>query len=274
MDKKSKKSLIEWYLDFIRADLKRMSDSDKIKLAFEVSKQILGRPSEIIGVQPTAIRDDLLQEISPNFVKYIKELGSLQKGLKDFMGTIFLNAQWAMNSVPQEWTPAESVSFNQSINRFKAEIEVELEAGNFNYERKEEGEKGKTKKYYKGKKDAVKNASVALRIGGEKGNKEDILKFNFARLLEGVPLKAFKRCSECEGFFIHLTERERFFCSNQCAARNGARKKRMTKKKEAPEAYKSDLKAGAKRARKSYIKKIRETHPSAIPDRRPRKHKE
>lgn len=274
MDKKLKKVLLNWYIDFINTDLDNLSDAEKIKLALEIGVQVGNRPFHKFGSKIGSPGDDLLEIIGPDFLKRT-ELHSLQKGLQYFFGTMMFNIQQALNHPYRGWTPTESTDFNPEANRFSADMDIQLVVDGFKYERKEKrNDQGEIECYYKAKEDLAKNATIALHYGSRLNKKEEILKFNFARLLEGIPLKAFCRCKEknCENYFINISKRKKEFCSNKCAARFGVREKRRTKKKESPEEYEKELKKNAKRSRKSYEKKIRKKHPKAIPERRPYKH--
>ena len=96
----------------------------------------------------------------------------------------------------------------------------------------------------------------------------------FFKFLDGVPLTSFKWCPECGKMFVHTTKRKRVFCSNACAARKGGREHRRRLKNQRPEAYKEEKRKGAVRARRSYVKRLREKGIKGKPAQRPYKHKE
>jgi hypothetical protein len=100
---------------------------------------------------------------------------------------------------------------------------------------------------------------------------EGMILLLFLRALNGVQTNAFRRCEECKKFFLHVSKRERRYCANPCAARKGNRDRRAAKKKNSPDKYKEELKSGAERARKSYVKKVRSKTPNAKIASRPRK---
>ncbi len=275
MDKKLKKSLLNWYIDFINTDLDDLSDADEIKLAFEIGVQVGIRPLHKFGSKPGSIRDDLFKSMGSNLLKRT-DLHSLQKSLKDFFDFMMLNIERVLNYPSEGWTPEGSTDFNPEANRFSAEIDARLVIDGIKYEDKEKrNDQGEIERYFKAEDDVVKNATIALHYGSLRNKKEEILEFNFARLLEGIPLKAFCQCKEnkCGNYFINISERKKDFCSNKCAARFGVREKRSKKKKENPKEYEKELKTNAKRSRKSYEKKVRKKHPKAMPERRPYKHK-
>ena len=102
----------------------------------------------------------------------------------------------------------------------------------------------------------------------------DTVKNDFMTCLDGVPVTSIKRCPECDNWFYQPTKKEKIYCNNRCASRYIVRKKRREQKEATSEQYREEKTNGAKRARKSYEKKIREATPKAKIARRPTKHKE
>ncbi len=51
-------------------------------------------------------------------------------------------------------------------------------------------------------------------------------KIVFCYALDGVPADSVKRCLECGKLFLHLSRKERFYCSPQCTSRRLSRKRR------------------------------------------------
>ena len=80
--------------------------------------------------------------------------------------------------------------------------------------------------------------------------------FSFAQALHNIPLKSIKKCSECSDWFLQSGKKERLFCSNNCRARKYNKDRRKAIKEEGGEKYKTELKNGRKRAKKSYNRKI------------------
>ena len=56
------------------------------------------------------------------------------------------------------------------------------------------------------------------------GNPEGVVLYSFYKLLEAIPITAFRRCESCGKVFIHISKRKRNFCSNLCAAKAGNKK--------------------------------------------------
>ncbi len=99
----------------------------------------------------------------------------------------------------------------------------------------------------------------------------DGLIYHFTDTLNGIPISAVRKCPECEGWFVHLTNRKRDYCSNRCASRKGRRERTSRLKAEHPEHYEEELKKSRERAHRSYESKVKLEYPKAKVERRPRK---
>ena len=99
---------------------------------------------------------------------------------------------------------------------------------------------------------------------------ENMLLLIFARCLHQVSWSIFRKCEECDHWFIHVTKRERKFCSNLCAARKANRDRR--KREKDTKAYEKELERNAQRARKSYVQKVKGISNIKV-QRRPTKYK-
>jgi hypothetical protein len=73
--------------------------------------------------------------------------------------------------------------------------------------------------------------------------------------LQASSISPLKKCSECGTPYVNKNKRKRAFCSLQCSMRKANRDRRKHVKKHDPDEYKKELKAGRKRAKKSYRKK-------------------
>ena len=78
-------------------------------------------------------------------------------------------------------------------------------------------------------------------------------KIVFCYALDGVPANSIKNCLECGKFFLHLSRKERFYCSPQCTSRRLSRKRR----EEDREGYNAkQAKIKRKKYRKDRAKKL------------------
>ena len=105
-------------------------------------------------------------------------------------------------------------------------------------------------------------------------SQEQSLLFHLLQVLDGVPLAVFKKCSECGKWFVHANKRKRRYCSRTCSTRSAVRKHRERLKAEDPQAYERMLEEARRRARESYVKKMKTRNPNARVESRPRKRKE
>jgi hypothetical protein len=95
--------------------------------------------------------------------------------------------------------------------------------------------------------------------------------YHFIETLNGIPISTVRKCPECGGWFIHLTNRKRDYCSNRCASRKGRRERTSRMKADHPERYEEELKKSRERAHRSYENKVKSKHPKVKVERRPRK---
>jgi hypothetical protein len=95
----------------------------------------------------------------------------------------------------------------------------------------------------------------------------------FFQAADELSVDALRMCPECNHYFIHISKKQKTYCSNLCAAKAGSRKKRAELKSEKGEAYELELREGAKRARMSYVKKMQGGNSRIKVGRRPTKHK-
>lgn len=273
---KEKRHQISWLLDFFQIDLKKLTRGELAKLAVELSTLISSGAPDVPDLPPlvedVTVLSDIVPVASDAFVPvrrasnmavstfdlkrldYQTFLNRGQTCLREFLETI-LNGiermEAALHEVKGEFTE-DDIRPMLTVHRFEIpQLNVTLRArflpGNIGEE-----------------------ARLMIATGFETASLEDSIIFNAARLMENVPASAFHRCPECKKWFAHFSEREKRFCSNKCAARNGIRKSRAELKDQDPEKYEEELRAGAARARKSYERTIERGKPA----RRPTKHRE
>lgn len=261
-----KEKELKWFLDFINEDLGSLPIADRMKLTVEVASQI--HPHDFQdSFDPDNIRGEIIEKIGPNLLKNLN-LSSFQDKLRNFFDYMMPQIKKSLSYQNEtDWKSGEEIDFYPSLGSFSSEITIRLEARGLSCEMKEDQDT----RLYRHKPESLEKASIALLF--EAKSNEDILLFNFIRALEGIPLTAIRQCRECGLWFLHISKHKRDFCSNRCAARKGSRERRKKQKNESPKKYDHELKEGAKRARNSYEKKVKKTHPHAKIKERPTKHK-
>ncbi|MGO9566875.1 MAG: hypothetical protein ACLP5H_04975 [Desulfomonilaceae bacterium] len=81
--------------------------------------------------------------------------------------------------------------------------------------------------------------------------------YDFIMALEDVPISSFCQCEECKGWFLHVTNKKRLFCSSRCRARKGSRASYSKIKASNPKKYEDVKTKGKERAEKSYDRRTR-----------------
>ena len=115
---------------------------------------------------------------------------------------------------------------------------------------------------------ALKDATIFTRDKFE--NDKQALRFQLLRSLDGLPYSALGQCFACGKRFVNLSRRKKTYCSNKCAARYGARKRRARLQEEDPERAGQERAAARERANASYKRRVQVTHPKAKVARRSR----
>jgi hypothetical protein len=168
------------------------------------------------------------------------------------------------------WKTEQNMDFSPSLGSgsFEGPIKVYLTTKNIPVEEKlDQGEH-----FFRREASVVEEASIELGFSME--SYEDLALFAFIRVLEDIPIGVFGICKECHKYFLHFGKHKKLFCTNLCAARHGARRRRRDGKEKDPEGYAEQLAANAERAHKSYEKKVQEKHSPALRvKRQPIKHK-
>jgi hypothetical protein len=268
-------ALLKWFLDFLNLDLDRISVGALAKWAVEISGLLSGNfhPGQPIMGRPS-VRPGIVGRIGWEVIDRI-DLELCHKELADFFGFMMMRVESTLaNMVGGKWVPEEQVDLipifsKLDIPNLSADL---MGTGVYWDEKTEDTTEGKTKHLYRCSAETVADMEISLSF--RTPTTADALKFFFCLALNGVPVRAFRQCEECEKWFIHLTKRERQFCSNPCAARAGIRRRRAELKENDPAEYDATLKEKAERAHKNYAKKVKARIKSAKPQRRPYKHKE
>lgn len=266
---KINKGRLDWFLDFINMDLGTLSPGDVVKVSTEISLILLGKSL-----------DDSTGPITEWAYKLLHEWQlSEDKGKGKGKGKGRLN----LESCQERLSDYLTNMFNVIDKATKPIYSVEINTG----EKKKFFENGFSDRQILGfidtqvRIEATFNLPSDLEAIGDRiintvyktGSHQDTLLIHFIQALNGIPLGAIRKCTECGNWFLHVSKRVKLFCSNKCAAKKVSRERRERLKKESSEAYNQELKNGAKRARKSYEKKVRGKTPKAKIERRPRKHK-
>ncbi len=245
---KERQIQLQWLLDFIEEDLKSLSEVRKLKLVTDMALT-LGFPFELgsvfsgvaSGFFDTSLRsriaklDSYQDTVRRLFLKIFKKIEAVRRDRHKLEDREMLAAK-----------SADLRSLGQRNARINMDLEINVEEIT-TFAIDEGGSENLCKRWAKG---ALDNSSLRLLVWAS--DEAEALEYLFLKLLDGLPLSALRQCPECGNWFVHVSERERVFCSSKCAAKKASRERYQRIKTESPELYEEERKKGAKRARKSY----------------------
>ncbi len=264
------KSRLEWFLEFINLDMDHASDGDRAKWAVEISALLgSGFNLDAMDMERSSVRHGIVDRIGESVLSRT-DLRFFQDELRDFFNVTMLQIQATVDHPNQGWMLEETVDAMPAFNRLDIpSLSVELRGDTWWEEKVETTPEGEKKRFRRCPPEAL--ADMTFDLSFMAPTTADALKLQFCMSLDGLPINAFRQCQECSSWFIHLSNREREFCSNRCASRHGVRRRREKMKYEDPAGYDAELKANSERAHRQYTKKLQS---SGKPARRPYKHKE
>ena len=268
MKDKSKK--LQWFIDFIQYDLEKLEFGDELKLIADSLMMIeFGRLDIFVGTDSMPPdRWSGEKSMSEKIDEWTKgdHLAKCQAYLKKF----FLNM---LNEIEEARTSTEV--WEHGLNNLFCFSEVKNITGKIRLELpliKPDFDLKGGKMVTLIKEEAFLNAPIQMAF--KASTDEQNLLFRFCQNLEGIPVGSFRQCPECERLIIS-TNRKKSYCTQKCSMKKINRERRQEIKKTDPEKHEAELKAGAKRARNSYVKKVKaKTSSKTKVGRRPTKHKD
>ena len=204
---------LTWFLDFISDDIDQMSPLDISKRVIEANHYLSGKFS-IMGFEYPSKESLDYERPDPNSW-YIKP------HRKD----ILLLIQTDLKALLDEASKCAIDAEKQGHNMFHVGV-VDLLLGCLEGTLQvltlpgltgdPHGAKGKSG-------DRPKEADMARKLG----------EISFTYSLQGIPIDAIKTCPECDKYFLHLSQKPKYYCNPKCTSRALARKRRETD----PEKY-------------------------------------
>lgn len=282
MQLESKKARIDWFLNLINLDYSEPTAGDFLKLINDTIYILHGYASDVF--EGKRDKDSYLMWVEkkpkgkqmPEIVQewiQTEKLVTCQVHIKEFFESMIEGINKAFAEEQKGYRPLK-----QTPNKFilastkptKSNITISIETPFLDMQRivENEGTVGARllSRLIPGE---LPNAAIQIKFIAPAD--EDTLLLYFIQALEGIPLKAFKRCPECNKWFLHLKETVKTYCNTNCASSYIMRKKRSEIKKNDPDKYKEEGAKSNKRARKSYEKKVKKVNPKAIIGQYPRK---
>ncbi len=258
---KDKKKWLTWFTDFMYADIDTLGDAKRVAFMLEIYS-LLGHGDRGYTKHPKHSAPPWT-EIAQRF-----DLEKTQSSVRDFFEHITEKIERIRAYEGTSWKRDTEIDFRPFLQSVQTTVKMDMEV-KAPYEHKSPSAGQHLFRYPKG---SIERGVITTSYGVDTNEAiDDAVLFSFSQLLDGVPLASFKQCPECEHWFINLSKKEKLFCSNQCAARYGVRRKRKEAKKAASASYRKQLESSKVRARKSYESRIRKMHPKAVIGKRPRK---
>jgi hypothetical protein len=270
MKKPKKFQLARWFIDFANTDLAKINTNDRMKLQtdaisiiYEMSNWLTGDGSE--QIMPADRWGDGVDTLEQAGVRFEKEniLENCQTKLREALSKIEIAIEDSKQSA-SEWGAKSNnyIFFDQLRMPVRLRLEMPLVPNDT------KAINGGKELQFKLKSDELMNTPFSSSMMAD--THEDTFLIHFYRSLAALPIGALRRCPNCGNYYLHLTQKERTYCSNRCAAAYRMREKRQIIKDTDPEAYEALLKEEAKRSRDNYVKKV----PHGKPARRPYKYKD
>ena len=254
--------LINWFVDFASLDLDKCDLGQLSKLRTELAQiyivGYLGRPPSPLDEFPYYFR---IFEIERMHFQDPDKIKPLQKKILSIRDQILEGIEGIADKAEFEWVPYDKAKSIKGVELISDLIHLDFEINVSVITQMEYDREGGDLKVRWPKNWRDKGCFRVLKF--PKGDPEDVLLLRFAELLEIIPITAFRRCRLCQKLFFHVSKRERFYCSNLCAAKAGNKAKRDAIKKGEPDRYNEELRKGRRRAEESYDKKVKMKHPKA-----------
>lgn len=232
---------LEWFCNFVQEDLSRLPIHERIKLTLEIATLLAGtdwpeRPDQILGQHIAEALKTVWEEAGRDNLESFKEaLKPVFDGMMANIKQVFDFVGSGPKKVPLEATPLPmDDELNLHIADFRDDAQLCLLV-DFDWNRDPNKE---IRVHGAG---AIPNLKISfdpamldrasLKLAYKVVSPTQYLVRRLHEAMNGVPLKAFCKCPECGKWFVHLSKREKQFCSNRCASRYGIREKRKEAKR-------------------------------------------
>ena len=214
---KSKFPIFENFLDFVYADLKEMSEAERWRIAgnvFQISKGS--------AVDPDADFSSMIT-FQKEYKNIFADLTRIQLENRYRIEGMFYQLQYRkrtgvdpnkeVGGVYKRDNPRRPIKLGElEIN---TTLTIGVEGGDLLTGTKRD--------------QPFDERRIVTRLNFEKDLGKN-LEYQLYQSMEGIPVKAFCQCEECEKIFIHTSKQPRRFCENKCAARQRMRKIRTEQK--------------------------------------------
>ena len=270
---KKDNSLVEWFLSFLNMDLENQPYGDLLKLVTELDAVLKGvsYKDNALPAAPHLIRHlpKHYLRVTSLMANQCQKVKDLQKALREVVEGI-IKAYENANECADTMLSEDVFTSLRALSRLKVTLDAEARIEAPQWQADVESVTDEMQFEYMWKREDLKEATLQLVISSE--NSEATIKYRFLESFDGLPLKALRRCPMCGNWFLHLSKREREFCSNTCAARNYSRKKTASLKQDPP-SHEEELDKKSDKNHESYKDSVHKIHPNADVKRRARRPK-
>jgi hypothetical protein len=269
MDKVQKKKL-EWFLKFINLDLEILGKVEKAFLILEMSivQGFMPDDESLFDRVPTRMLDNLIGADSLEFNK----LHASVRGLFERLMEKYVNLERKHKQLAGSWLPSEEYFSMRCLEIYDVRLSLRPSVDVAIMHNSDEDDLDESPfTFVRWDQEAVGGAHLRLITLAKEP--QHALLFHFLQTLDGVQFSAFRKCLNCDGWFLHTSARARKYCSQRCASKSGS-KRRYQKLMKDSAAYEAELEKARDRAHKSYKKRVQSKVPGSKVQRRPRKKKE
>jgi hypothetical protein len=262
----------EWFLNFLNYDLSEIDYDERRKVALEAISIIFGMPELVFDEadKPEMPADRWEEDATLMDTITLWQKENKLEACQDHLMQHFEGIMQTINKAKtfaKEWNSEFTTYFCLGEIDSKLKMRIESPLIEFDHKLTNRGKEDE-KILFRLKKESLLTAPIRLAFKAK--TDEDTLLFYFFDALKGIPLRALRQCPGCNNYFLHLTQKFKTYCTNNCAAYTIGRKKREEMKKTNPEAYKKELAKDSDRSRRYYRKNV----PGGKPARNPWKHKD
>lgn len=278
MGEKTKIEWLKWFLIFMNSDLDSIKARTRLSLRNDIAMIVNGMGYFLFeqGAGQTTIpveRFDIKEPIENLYLRIESNMQEYQEFLMKFFDGLTKNIKAIYEMDNGRDIPLSELVSPFDLMNIESSIHMKIRTSNIKYTNVKVEQKKHTAQIAR---EDISRSSFYISYTAS--SHEETLLFYLCRALEGITLGSIKTCKECGNWFLQTSKREKLFCETRCAMKsaNKSRRKRIKEDSEKgiSNKYEEELRAGTKRARKSYEKKMKKKNPNVRIERRPRKHKQ
>ena len=224
---KEKINLLKWFVNFVYVDIDSLELGERVRLTAEVHFLLSnGLWSDFTHSQTMEMARDVIgtEKYNQETFTRVKEL---QASFRDHFSYVITRVEdFKKFDHLDQWQKPEILppgSFSLIDKKPTVQLTVCIDPL-FPAEHKQ----SKGSFLIRGETGWRDQISILSSVKADKS--ENMLLLIFARCLHQVSWSVFRKCNECDHWFIHVTKREKKFCSNLCAARKANRDRRKRQK--------------------------------------------